>query len=436
MVSVCEGLCHGFFPWATTTKEGYLSIKDESKVNLGDNEKIELLKGQHDLEVAKGRFSAPFGRSLLPGMYSMPIYAVPKPNSTDFCLVTDQSRGKHSLNSMIEHSKVTGYPLDNMVHFGEMLMNLENKQPGKIRVAWKSDVAEAYRIIPMHPRWQIKQVNVVDGELHIDCCNAFGGCASGALFIAFNSLVTWTAKKKKGVRYLGTYVDDSSGCGLEDDFLFYEPYQKAYPRDQTILMMLWDELGVPHKKHKQVFGRTLLVIEINVDANALTFTLTQEAKEKLIKELLWWCKPGRKEKLKRWYQMGGWFNWALNVYPHLRPALNHFYPKIKGRCDSTSLIWVNNNIRTDFLWAIKILSNSVEVRLLKSIYWEVENSTLEVYCDACPEGMGFWYPALNIGYYSPTPTYENPDLIFYFEALCVLSALHDAHHHTPSKGNG
>ena len=90
----------------------------------------------------------------------MPIYAVPKLNPSDFCLVTDQSCGKYSLNSMIQHDKVTSYPLDNMIHYGEMLMDLAEKEPGKERVVWKSDVAEAYRILLMHPHWQIKQLMV------------------------------------------------------------------------------------------------------------------------------------------------------------------------------------------------------------------------------------------------------------------------------------
>lgn len=64
------------------------------------------------------------------------------------------------------------------------------------------------------------------------------------------------------------------------------------------------------------------------------------------------------------------------------------------------------------------------------------DATLTIYCDACPGGMGFWYPDLNIGYYSPTPSYEHPDLIFYFEALCVLSALYDAHQQTLTPGVG
>ena len=434
--SVCKGLREGFWPWAVVPSPGYPVINDESKPAPSDEKKADFLRAQRDIEVAKGRFSPPFKPDLLPGMYCMPIYAVPKPRSDNLWLVTDQSYGKFSLNSMIDHDKVTGFPLDNMAHFGRMLMDLERKEPGVEKVVWKSDVAEAYRILPMHPRWQVKQVNRIDDDYHVDRCNAFGGCGAGGLFISFNSLVAWIAKEVKRIRYLSDYVDDSSGCGRRDDLATYQPYEREFPREQVILLNLWDELGIPHKPHKQLFGSPLPIIGISVDSNLLTLTLSDEAREALIAELQWWCKPGRKEKLRRWYQMGGWVNWALNVYPRIRPALNNFYPKLKGRRDSTSLIWVNNSIRDDFTWAVGVLNRSSGVRLLRSLYWEASEATLTVFCDACPEGMGFWYPSLNIGFYSQTPHYEHPDLIFYFEALCVHSALFDAHRRTTQGENG
>ena len=37
----------------------------------------------------------------------------------------------------------------------------------------------------------------------------------------------------------------------------------------------------------------------------------------------------------------------------------------------------------------------------------------------------FWYPASKDGYYAPTLVNIPSDVIFYFEALCVLSALVD-----------
>jgi hypothetical protein len=125
--------------------------------------------------------------------------------------------------------------------------------------------------------------------------------------------------------------------------------------------------------------------------------------------------------------MGSWVNWGLNVYSHLQPALNNFYPKLKGRHDSTSQIWVNNTIRDNFQWALCILHTSPSIHLLRSISWNIDDATSVIFCDACPNGMGFWYLKTKLGSVSPTPSNIFSNLIFYFKALCILSALYDAH---------
>ncbi len=138
------------------------------------------------------------------------IYAVPKPGSTNLRLVNDHSTGPYALNSMIDHSLVTGYPLDNLHQLGNMLLDLHVLTPGLDLVMWKSDIAEAYRMCPMHPLWQIKQAVHIDGEYYIDRANCFGSSASFAIFVSVNSLVAWIAKNDRGVSSLITYVDDSS----------------------------------------------------------------------------------------------------------------------------------------------------------------------------------------------------------------------------------
>jgi len=426
VASVCRGLREGFWPWANTLLDGYPETHDVSKPSTHRLAEETFMSNQLNIELGKGRFSESFGKDLLPGMYSMPIYAVPKPNSTDFRLITDQSFSKYSLNSMIDHNCVTGYPLDNLTHLGERLMDTERRNPGVPLEMWKADISEAYRLMPMAYEWQIKQVNTIGGLRYVDHNNAFGGCASGAIFIAFNSLVAWIAKYIFFVSLLN-YVDDSSGCSLAGDHEFYEPYRRVFPRPQAILLRLWDELGIPHKEKKQLFGAPLMIIGINVDPIGMSFTLSDISKERLLEELRMWCRKGGKEKLKRWFQLGGWYNWALNAYPLLRPGLNQFYSKIGGKSESNLYLFINNEIRSDFTWAIRKLENSSGIYLLKSLKWDVRDASHIIYCDACPLGMGFWYPEFEIGFYSPTPADINPRLIFYFEALCVLSALLDAH---------
>lgn len=165
------------------------------------------------------------------------------------------------------------------------------------------------------------------------------------------------------------------------------------------------------------------MIGINVDAQKLSLNLPDESRSRLVDELIAWAKWKKKERVKKWLALGGWINWALNVFPQLRPALNNFYPKLTGQRDSHSGIWINNEIWKDFTWALNLLEQLDGIFLLKSLVWEAREASQIVYCDACPTGMGFWYPALSIAFFSPMLGVADPSLIFYFEALCVFSAL-------------
>ena len=428
VTSVCTGLREGFWPWADTLSGGFPTTHDESRPMPQDDRKASFIRDQCLKERHKGYFSESFGTELLPGMYSMPIHAVPKPHSDDLRLVTDHSAGPFSLNNMIDHSCVTGFPLDNMHHLGEMLLDTRRSIGNVPLTLWKSDIADAYRLLPVHPLWQAKQIITVDGQRYVDRNLAFGSSASCGIFISFNSLVAWIAKYEKHLEYLADYVDDSSGCDLAGDTLFYEPYKKQMPRHQTILLRLWDELGIPHKPHKQLFGSPLVIIGIEVNPNEMTLSLPDDAKTRLLDELiLWSSKPPKTSsgsfKLKHWERLAGWFNWALNVYPLLRPALNNLYAKMNGKRNRDQRIYINNAIRTDLMWAVDHIKRSNGVHLFKSFTWTPSSADYVIYCDACPDGMGFWYPVSKDGYYAPTPVNVPSDVIFYFEALCVLSAL-------------
>ena len=428
--SVCAGLREGFWPWADTLREDLPCIHDESCPMPSSIPNRDFIRSQLLLEQSKGRFSNSFGPDLLPGMYSMPVHAVPKPHSTDLRLVTDHSAGPFSLNSLIDHSRVTGYPLDNLHYLGEVLLDSKRSIGNISLTMWKSDIAEAYRLMPMSPYWQIKQINTVDGLRYVDRNLAFGSSASAAIFISFNSLVAWIAKNVKGFTYLGTYVDDSFGCDVQGDILYYGPYECHMPTHQKLLLDLWDEIGIPHKRHKQLSGNILTIIGIDVDPNAMTLTLSPSARN-LIEEMSFWSsKPPNHSsgsfKLKHWEKLTGWVNWALNVYPLVRPALNNIYAKMSGKSKRNQHIYINNAIRNNLKWAINHIRKSDGVHLLKSTFWEPSQADVIIYCDACPEGLGFWYPGTKEGLYAPTPTNKPKDCIFYYESLCVLSALSHA----------
>ena len=337
---------------------------------------------------------------------------------------------------MIDHNKVTSFPLDNMRHIGEMLLDTRKLIGNLPLTLWKSDIADAYCLLPMSPQWQLKQVVTIDGERHIDHNLAFGTSSSPGIFISFNSLVAWIAKNIKSIPFVLNYVDDSSGCNLSSEETFYEPYGRLMPTDQYRLLSLWDELGIPHKPHKQISGSPLTIIGIEVDPNEMTLTLPQEAKDRLTSELRFWTSKkstgsSGSFKLKHWERLAGWFNWALNVYPLLCPALNNFYAKMSGKRLKDQRIYINNAVRDDLTWALTHLESSDGIHLFKSFSWSPSLADFVIYCDACPTGLGFWYPKSKDGYYAPTPVQVPTNAIFYFESLSVLLALINVQHKAP-----
>ena len=139
--------------------------------------------------------------------------------------------------------------------------------------------------MPVHPFWQIKQVNTIDGLRSIDRCNVFGGRASFSIWISFNSLVTWIARYVKDIPRLLIYSDDNFSIVKASSLVEYEPFKKFMPADQVALMNLWMELNIPFKEKKQIFGSPLTIIGIEVDPNAMTFTLPEGAHLDLITEI-------------------------------------------------------------------------------------------------------------------------------------------------------
>ena len=86
-------------------------------------------------------------------------------------------------------------------------------------------------------------------------------------------------------------------------------------------------------------------------------------------------------------------------------------------------LYVNNSIRSDLQWAVHHLNRLPGTRVLQSLDWDPDSADLVAYCDASLDGLGFWFPSLNAGYWSTIPDEPPKNTIFYFEALSVLSAI-------------
>ncbi|KAJ7135154.1 hypothetical protein C8R46DRAFT_1362264 [Mycena filopes] len=435
--SVIVGLREGFWPWADTQPGTYPDTYDMSNCALKTERERQFVRDQRDAEMAADRFSPSFGSDLLPGMYSMPIHAVPKPQTEKLRLVVNHKAGTFSLNSMIPREAVAGARLDTLKNLGDRLLALRRVHgPDADLVVWKSDVSQAYRRLPMHPLWQVKQIVTIDGERHVDRCNNFGNRGAGRIWTSFMGLVNWVANRQGIPSNL--YIDDTFSAELADATTYYPPYAASFPTPQTRTLRLWDRIGVNHERPKQLNGRQLPIVGFEVDANAMTFTMTESKRAELLAGVEDFCRipvGGRRHPLRKFQQLAGWINWALNVYPLLKPALSHVYEKMSGKTNVDAPIFVNQGVVNDLVWFSRHVRASTGVHLLESLDWDPADADVTGYCDASLNGLGIYFPILGIGYQSKPPAAAPDDLIFYYEAFCVCWCLHEIANLVRANGN-
>jgi hypothetical protein len=130
-------------------------------------------------------------------------------------------------------------------------------------------------------------------------------------------------------------------------------------------------------------------------------------------------------------------NWALNVYPLLRPGLSALYAKTAGKLESRAKIWINRDVVRELTWVVHHLLSADGVFFFKSVSWDFAHLTddvLKVYTDASGEGIAYWFPTANLGFQSPLPCEAPTGTIFYFEALAVTAAILAAVQCSPPDG--
>ena len=335
--SVCQSLHEGYWPYADTKfgdiKAGYPTTLDMSSKGSTSNEHLDFIWEQVKVEVAAGRYSASFGPKLLPGMYSSPVHAVPKPPDT-LQLINHQSYGDHSLNSMILREDVAGTCMDGIRSLGTALLRFWEEYGDDVElVIYKSDISHAYWNFWVHPLWQIKQIVSVGAEQYVDRCNCFGGRASYLLFLSF-SLLAWIAQEVKLIKNLRTYIDDNGSFAHVGDVTYYPLYDSYYPSDQVKLLLLWDKLNIPHAKKKQVYGLIIPYVGFDVNPNAMTISLSDDCRSELIAKVHDFSRIGKHRSLLEYQQLAGHINWSLPVWPLLCPCLSGIYAKIAGKTKS------------------------------------------------------------------------------------------------------
>jgi len=203
--SVLWGLQYGFWPFAETLPSDSLLQPNHKSCDMAQTE-LQLMVAE---ETAAHRFSSAF-TSLPARAQVIPLGFVPKRDSDRLRQITDMSAGdKKSINASIDKDSVA-VKYDSLHHFMPYLLHFVANNPTSPAVLWKSDVAHAFRILPVHPIWQLMQISSILGAFYVDRCLVFGCSASPRIWCSFFSLILWIAHFKLKIN-LNNLMDDSWG---------------------------------------------------------------------------------------------------------------------------------------------------------------------------------------------------------------------------------
>ncbi|KAI5895955.1 uncharacterized protein SCHCODRAFT_02464779, partial [Schizophyllum commune H4-8] len=77
----------------------------------------------------------------------------------------------------------------------------------------------------------------------------------------------------------------------------------------------------------------------------------------------------QRRTLREFQTIAGWVNWALNVYPILRPGLSELYEKTRGKSLPHAPIWVNKTMKMQLCWIADHIATSDGIYMMDSNTW-------------------------------------------------------------------
>ena len=315
-------------------------------------EKERVLMEQVKMEITAGHFSRSFGTDLLPGMYSLLVHPMPKPDSEMLWLIIDHSSRDCSPNSIITREDITGIHLDRIHSLGASILQIKTCDLDSDVVLFKSDISATYLQLPMHPLYQILQVVTINGPWYVDQDNNFRGWASQIIWQSFISLVVWILIFECGLKWVKCYIDNIFSVSMAQDLTWYPPYCWTMPTMQAKVLQLWDKINLPHANRKQISGRVIPILRFKVDPNVMSAYLSREKWDTLV-DTVHILARGSVKSLWEWLRMAGQINWALYVYLWLRLALVELYVKTAGKSQMWGKIQMNKTVQWELMWFIE-----------------------------------------------------------------------------------
>ena len=289
-------------------------------------------------ELEKGRIAGPFQCIPFEHFISSPIGLIPKKETNKYRMIHDLSY-PHSegVNVFIskEDSTVSYETLDTVI---ALLIEV-----GRNALMAKSDIEEAFRIIPIHPSDYWLLGLSWDNQFYYDKCLAMGASVSCRIFESFSTALQWSLKNKLNINHVSHILDD---------FIFIGPKNSTLcQKSLETFIELCNELGIPIKHTKTVNACTVITVHgVELDSVRMESRLPHD---KLTKgrEIIARLQRKKKVTLLELQSAVGFLQFACKVIVPGRTFLRRLIDLSIGLSKPHHHVRITNSVRSDLrMW--------------------------------------------------------------------------------------
>ena len=347
-------------------KGGHRNL-EETKNLKSAYEHEEVINKKIKEEIEAGRYLGPFTRPPLTNLTISPLGVMRKKDKNKFRMITHLSHPKgSSINDGIAHEDATVQ----YASVGDAIKLVQ--KAGRHAYMAKTDIENAYRIIPLHPsQFQLTGLKCKDGYI-IDRALPMGCRSSAKIFERFSTAIEWIARNKLGIELIIHILDD----------YFIVNDTKSKCSDQLECFLNFCKLaGIPISRAKTTKPNQIMEFAgIELDSNKFCARLSEEKIQKClkkIKELL----HKQKSNVQEILEVTGLLNFAVSVVYPGRAFLRRMYNSVMGKNTKYSVVKVTDELKEDLrLWKI-FLKDFNGVNFFMQNWW-VSDQHLHLYTDS------------------------------------------------------
>ena len=352
-----------------------MPLTSSNSTSVLQNHHIVKEKIQHEL--AQGRIAGPFSQPPFPNFKCSPLALREKSTPGKYRLLHNLSYPYDltSVNSNIPRTQSTVQYQS--IH--DAIALIQHHSPAAYMT--KTDIADAFRIIPVHPSQYHLLGFTFEGSYYYEKMLSMGAATSCRIFEDFSDALIWILNEKYNIKSIVKVLDD---------FLFIHHSQSQCQHYLQTFLDLASYLGVPIAHHKTEGPHNIITfLGIQLDSIRMEARLPPDKLATYAKDVATLA-IARNASLRTIKSVIGKLIFATSVIPSGRAFLRRLHNLTIGHTNPNSIIAISTSATLDLkMWAT-FLAEHNGTTIIRPLS-DVTSHEISLCADASKSGFGATY---------------------------------------------